>query len=65
MTNGLAGKVAVVTGTAHGIGAAIAEELGSAGATVHGVDKDQADLTDSAAVAGPLRRDRCRRRAGE
>ena len=45
MTAGLAGKTAVVTGTAHGIGAGIAEALRGDGATVHGVDKDQADLT--------------------
>jgi 3-oxoacyl-[acyl-carrier protein] reductase len=51
MTHGLAGKVAVVTGTAHGIGAAIAAALSGDGATVHGVDKDRADLTDPAAVA--------------
>jgi 3-oxoacyl-[acyl-carrier protein] reductase len=50
MPDGLAGKVAIVTGTAHGIGAAIAAALRADGATVHGVDKDQADLTDSAAV---------------
>jgi 3-oxoacyl-[acyl-carrier protein] reductase len=41
----LAGKTAVVTGTAHGIGAAIAEALRGEGAGVHGVDKDRADLT--------------------
>jgi 3-oxoacyl-[acyl-carrier protein] reductase len=46
----LAGKTAVVTGTAHGIGSGIAESLRAAGATVHGVDKDTADLTRSAAV---------------
>jgi len=45
MTAGLAGKTAVVTGTAHGIGAAIAEALRGEGAAVHGVDKDRADLT--------------------
>ena len=45
MTAALAGKTAVVTGTAHGIGAGIAEALRGDGATVHGVDKDQADLT--------------------
>jgi 3-oxoacyl-[acyl-carrier protein] reductase len=42
---GLAGKTAVVTGTAHGIGAGIADALRAAGADVHGVDKDQADLS--------------------
>jgi 3-oxoacyl-[acyl-carrier protein] reductase len=51
MTDRLAGKVAVVTGTAHGIGTAIVAALRADGATVHGVDKDQADLTDAAAVA--------------
>jgi 3-oxoacyl-[acyl-carrier protein] reductase len=47
----LAGRVAVVTGTAQGIGAAIAEALRTDGATVHGVDKDIADLTVPEAVA--------------
>ena len=46
----LAGKTAVVTGTAHGIGSGIAESLRAEGAAVHGVDKDTADLTSSAAV---------------
>jgi 3-oxoacyl-[acyl-carrier protein] reductase len=50
MTDRLAGKVAVVTGTTHGIGTAIVAALRADGATVHGVDKDQADLTDAAAV---------------
>lgn len=50
MTTGLAGKVAVVTGTAHGIGAAIADMLRGEGATVHGVDKEKADLTSADAV---------------
>jgi 3-oxoacyl-[acyl-carrier protein] reductase len=50
MPDGLAGKVAVVTGTAHGIGAAIVAALRSDGVRVHGVDKDLADLTDPAAV---------------
>ena len=46
MTAGaLAGKTAVVTGTAHGIGSAIAEALRGDGADVHGVYKDRADLT--------------------
>jgi 3-oxoacyl-[acyl-carrier protein] reductase len=42
--------VALVTGTAHGIGAAIAAALEADGATVHGVDKDTVDLTDADAV---------------
>ncbi|HKN96059.1 MAG TPA: SDR family NAD(P)-dependent oxidoreductase [Pseudonocardiaceae bacterium] len=44
-------RVAVVTGTAHGIGTAIAAALAADGATVHGVDKDTVDVTDAAAVA--------------
>jgi 3-oxoacyl-[acyl-carrier protein] reductase len=47
---GLAGRIAVVTGTAHGIGAAIAAALAGDGAAVHGVDKDTADLTSPGAV---------------
>jgi 3-oxoacyl-[acyl-carrier protein] reductase len=52
MTQGqpLAGKVAIVTGTAQGIGRAIAEGLTADGATVHGIDKDTVDITDSKAV---------------
>jgi 3-oxoacyl-[acyl-carrier protein] reductase len=50
VTAGLAGKTAVVTGTAHGIGAGIADALRDDGATVHGVDKDQADLSNAAEV---------------
>lgn len=46
----LTGRVAVVTGTAHGIGSAIAAALGAAGATVHGIDKDEVDVTDAAQV---------------
>ena len=46
----LAGKTALVTGTAHGIGSAIAATLERMGATVHGVDKDTVDVTDPAAV---------------
>jgi len=48
----LAGKTALVTGTKHGIGAAIAATLERMGARVHGVDKDTLDVTDSAAVSG-------------
>jgi 3-oxoacyl-[acyl-carrier protein] reductase len=50
VTAALAGKTAVVTGAAHGIGAGIAEALRGDGATVHGVDKDEADLTSGAEV---------------
>jgi 3-oxoacyl-[acyl-carrier protein] reductase len=46
----LTGQTAVVTGAAHGIGAAIAKALRGDGAAVHGVDKDAVDLTRPAAV---------------
>jgi 3-oxoacyl-[acyl-carrier protein] reductase len=42
--------VAVVTGTRHGIGAAIAAALADAGATVHGVDIDTVDVTEETQV---------------
>jgi 3-oxoacyl-[acyl-carrier protein] reductase len=48
--SGLAGRTALVTGTAHGIGAAIAAVLEAEGATVHGVDLDRLDVTDARAV---------------
>jgi NAD(P)-dependent dehydrogenase (short-subunit alcohol dehydrogenase family) len=42
----LESKVAIVTGAAHGIGAAIARELAGEGAVVYGIDKDpQIDAT--------------------
>jgi 3-oxoacyl-[acyl-carrier protein] reductase len=43
-------RIAVVTGTAHGIGAAIVAALEADGVVVHGIDKDTVDVTDSAAV---------------
>jgi 3-oxoacyl-[acyl-carrier protein] reductase len=46
----LSGMVAVVTGTAQGIGRSIAEQVRAAGATVHEVDKDTVDLAVSADV---------------
>jgi 3-oxoacyl-[acyl-carrier protein] reductase len=46
----LAGRTALVTGTAQGIGAAIAAALERHGATVHGVDKDSVDVTDRGQV---------------
>jgi 3-oxoacyl-[acyl-carrier protein] reductase len=46
----LDGMVAVVTGTAQGIGRAIAEQVRAAGACVHGVDKDTVDLSIGADV---------------
>jgi 3-oxoacyl-[acyl-carrier protein] reductase len=48
----LAGRVALVTGTAHGIGAGIAAALAEHGATVHGCDLDTVDVTDAAQVTG-------------
>jgi 3-oxoacyl-[acyl-carrier protein] reductase len=52
----LAGRTALVTGTAHGIGAGIADALERWGATVHGVDRDTVDVTDSAQVAALVER---------
>ena len=46
--------IALVTGTAQGIGAAIAAALAQEGMTVHGVDREQCDVSDSAAVTDLL-----------
>jgi 3-oxoacyl-[acyl-carrier protein] reductase len=47
----LTGRVAIVTGTAHGIGSGIAAALEAHGATVHGVDRDTVDVSDARQVA--------------
>jgi len=52
----LGGKTALVTGTAHGIGSAIAAALEHSGAVVHGVDKDTVDVTDREQVAALVER---------
>jgi len=50
VTSGVDGRVAIVTGTAHGIGSGIAGALAAAGAVVHGCDKDTVDVTDATQV---------------
>jgi 3-oxoacyl-[acyl-carrier protein] reductase len=52
----LSGRKALVTGTAHGIGSAIAAALEQHGAVVHPVDKDAVDVTDREEVAALLER---------
>jgi 3-oxoacyl-[acyl-carrier protein] reductase len=47
----LEGRVALVTGTAGGIGAAIESTLAEHGADVHGVDRDTCDVSDAEQVA--------------
>jgi 3-oxoacyl-[acyl-carrier protein] reductase len=46
----LHGRVAIVTGTAHGIGSGIAAALAEHGADVHGCDRDTVDVTDARQV---------------
>jgi 3-oxoacyl-[acyl-carrier protein] reductase len=45
-----AGRIAIVTGTAHGIGAGIAKALADSGAVVHGCDRKTVDVTDAVQV---------------
>ncbi len=51
----LEGMVAVVTGTAQGIGRSIADSIEQAGAQVHRVDREQVDLSKSAEATAYLR----------
>jgi 3-oxoacyl-[acyl-carrier protein] reductase len=52
----LSSRTALVTGTAHGIGSAIAAALATQGATVHGVDRDTVDVSDPEQVAALVER---------
>jgi NAD(P)-dependent dehydrogenase (short-subunit alcohol dehydrogenase family) len=52
----LAGRVAAVTGAARGLGAAIAARLAQHGATVHGLDLPDCDVTEEAQVAATFAR---------
>jgi 3-oxoacyl-[acyl-carrier protein] reductase len=52
----LGGRTALVTGTAGGIGSAIATALERHGATVHGVDRDTVDVSDAGQVAALVER---------
>jgi 3-oxoacyl-[acyl-carrier protein] reductase len=47
-------RVALITGSAHGIGSAIVDGLREDGVIVHGVDKDTVDVTDTGAIASFL-----------
>jgi 3-oxoacyl-[acyl-carrier protein] reductase len=52
----VAGRVALVTGAASGIGRATTELLTSLGARVGGIDRDQVDLADRPAIAPAVAR---------
>lgn len=52
MTERFAGKVALLTGAASGIGRSVALRLASEGASVFGVDVDEAGLASTAAAIG-------------
>ncbi|HET7399418.1 MAG TPA: 3-hydroxybutyrate dehydrogenase [Intrasporangium sp.] len=52
----LAGRTALVTGAASGIGAAVVRALSAAGARVYAVDRDEAGLSALAAAVGPAAR---------
>jgi 3-oxoacyl-[acyl-carrier protein] reductase len=52
----LGGRTALVTGTAGGIGSAIATALERHGATVHGVDRDTVDVSDAGQVTALVER---------
>ena len=52
----LRGRTALVTGTAHGIGAAILRALQDHGAEAQGVDLDTVDVSDSGQVAALVER---------
>ena len=52
----LDGRTALVTGTAQGIGAGIADALERRGAAVHRVDRDTVDVSDSAQVSALVER---------